>query len=323
MASAQQLQHLDLQRSVIILHGSGRTAAALNSGRYSRPVLQHKHRQQAESTSRRDVADLSGAEQAVSAVPPASPSPAAAGSGPGSDQGLQVLLMSECQLAFEAFVWQDGAGNPGHPSLLLYDLVSSAAKGLHNLRSLHWNRADSTLAAVILSQLVPLASRALTTLHLSSCSLPEDPSRCWQGLAAATNLRVLDLNHTGFSRQGYANPCGTNPTVALLTAVARMRLQVLWLAGWRFFFADFKPLAGLSGCLESLDLTRARDVDDRTLWSLTNLTSEQGGSVWMVGAWSWAKDLEQFRDAGCGVAGAAVSTGFRSAAQTAEVCRHW
>jgi hypothetical protein len=119
-----------------------------------------------------------------------------------------------------------------------------------------------------------MASRGMRELRLSSCSLPEDPSRCWQGLAAATHLRILDLNDTGFGRQGYAEPCGTNPTVALLTAVARMRLEALGLAGWRFYFANFKPLAGLSGCLVSLDLTRARDVTDSTLWSLTHLTSE-------------------------------------------------
>jgi hypothetical protein len=187
--------------------------------------------------------------------------------------------MSECQLAFEAFVWQheEDPATPHaltHPSLLLYDLACSPARGVQDLQVLEWNRADSTLASVILSQLVPLASRGLRELRLSSCSLPEDLSRCWQGLAAATNLRVLDLNHTGLGLQGYAKPCGTNPTVALLTAVARMRLEVLGLAGWRFYFANFKPLAGLSDCLVSLDLTRARDVTDSTLWSLTNLTSE-------------------------------------------------
>ena len=187
--------------------------------------------------------------------------------------------MSEFQLAFESFVWQDNNNPadsqvPSHPSLLLYDLVVSSAQQLRGLHVLHWNRADAVLAAAVLSVLVPHASSHLTELKLSSCSLPEDPSRCWQGLATATNLRVLDLNHTGFSRQGYANPCGTNPTVALLAAVARMRLEVLRLAGWRFYFATFKPLAGLSDCLLSLDLSRARDVTDNTLWSLTNLTSE-------------------------------------------------
>jgi hypothetical protein len=54
-----------------------------------------------------------------------------------------------------------------------------------------------------------------------------------------------------------------------------MRLEVLRLAGWRFYFATLKPLAGLSDCLVSLDLTRGRDVTDSTLWSLTHLTSEQ------------------------------------------------
>jgi hypothetical protein len=188
--------------------------------------------------------------------------------------------MNECQLAFEAFVWEVNAATPmplSRPSLLLYDLVNSSTGALQNLKILQWNRADATLASVILSTLVPQAAKTLTELRLSSSNLPEDPSRCWQGLAAATNLRVLDLNHTGLSRQGYAKPCGTNPTVAMLAAVAGMRLEALWCAGWRFYFAGFKPLAGLGECLRSLDLTRGRDVTDSTLWSLTHLTSENPG----------------------------------------------
>jgi hypothetical protein len=186
--------------------------------------------------------------------------------------------MSECQLAFEAFVWQpnpNGVSIPPFPSLLLYDLVESSAHRLQNLQGVHWDRADSPLASVILSHLVPSACNSLTELRLSSSNLPEDPTQCWQGLATATKLRVLDLNDTGFIRLGYAQPCGTNPTVSLLSAVARMRLEVLRLGGWRFYFATLKPVAGLSDCLVSLDLTRGRDVTDSTLWSLTHLTSEQ------------------------------------------------
>lgn len=192
--------------------------------------------------------------------------------------------MTEVMLAFESFVWQqqqqqqlNAADNnpqaPSHPSLLLYDLVASSVHQLQQLRVLHWNRADKVLTAAVLGQLLPAACN-LTELRLQSSCLPDEPLRCLQNLAAATNLRVLDLNHTGFSQHGYVNTCGTNPTVALLAAVACMRLEVLWLAGWRFYFASLKPLAGLSECLRSLDLSRARDVTDSTLWSLTHLTSK-------------------------------------------------
>lgn len=287
---------LDLQRSTIILHGSGHTAGRISTGRYRRPLpgkLQDSQQQQQQEqgasrpSSRRDVADIpfednstrqvshkaamaGGQQLAGSAIQ------AAAGA-TGRRNGLRELYMSECQLAFEAFVWQEQPVDPhvpSHASLLLYDLVTSSAQHLQQLHVLHWSRADAALASAVLSQLVPRACSSLSELVLNSCGLPEDPSRCWQGLAAATNLRVLDLNDTGFSRQGYANPCGTNPTVALLAAVARMRLEVLQLAGWRFFFATLKPLAGLSDCLAALDLSHARDVTDNTLWSLTHLTSE-------------------------------------------------
>lgn len=277
LTSARKLQHLDLQRSVVILHGSGQTAAALSSGRCLQPQPRHQQGQ-VTGSSRRDAADFSGAEQGSAASTAAAAATAIAAS--SQQHGLRALLMSEVQLAVEGFVWpqQEPGGQVlpvlDHPCLLLYHLVSSAAMGLQDLQVLRWNHAALNLASAILSQLVPLACKNLTELRLSGCGLPEDPSRCWQGLAAATNLRILDLNHTGFSRQGYAKPYGTNPTLALLTAVARMRLEVLWLAGWRFYFADLKPLAGLSECLRSLDLTRGRDVTDSTLWSLTHLTSK-------------------------------------------------
>ena len=286
---------LSLQRSTVILHGSGATAGQLSSGQYhsnaAQPAARSRQHQQQHAcgprvlgSSRLDVAvcpddslGLGGGADTAAACNVRDPAAAAAGGRVQQQRGLQQLLMNECQLAFEAFAWEVNAATPmplSHPSLLLYDLVSSSTGDLQNLQILQWNRADATLASVILSSLVPRSAKTLTELRLSSSNLPEDPSRCWQGLAAATNLRVLDLNHTGFSRQGYAKPCGTNPTAAMLAAVAGMRLEALLCAGWRFYFAGFKPLAGLGECLRSLDLTRGRDVTDSTLWSLTHLTSK-------------------------------------------------
>jgi len=293
LAAAGDLQVLDLQRSTIILHGGGHTAGRISTGRYRRTLpgkLQDSQQQQQEQgasrpSSRRDVADIPFEDSSTRQVAHkaamadgqqlAGSSTQAAAGAAGRRNGLRELYMSECQLVFEAFVWQEQPADPHvPPHALLYDLVASSAQQLQQLHVLQWSRADAALASAVLSQLVPRACSSLSELVLSSCGLPEDPSRCWQGLAAATNLRALDLNDTGFSRQGYANPCGTNPTVALLAAVAGMRLEVLQLAGWRFFFATLKPLAGLSDCLAALDLSRARDVTDTTLWSLTHLTSK-------------------------------------------------
>lgn len=189
--------------------------------------------------------------------------------------------MSECGLALEGVAWHSLPQNPGapaDPSLLLLDLVLRSYLQLQNLRVLHWSRAASLLVDKIMSQVVPAAARALTDLNLSGGCLPRDPSRCWQGLAAATTLERLDLSHVGFSKQGFASVCGTNPTVALLAGVAGMRgLQELKLAGWRFYFANFHVLAGLTG-LSFLDLSGARDVNDGALWSITHLT----GDFWVA-----------------------------------------
>jgi len=96
------------------------------------------------------------------------------------------------------------------------------------------------------------------------------------GPGNATGLTQLDLSGVGFNRNSFAHPCGQNPTVALLAAVAGMScLRVLNLAGWRFYFATFHPLAGLSNSLVFLDLSHARDIVDGTLWSLTHLTGQQ------------------------------------------------
>jgi hypothetical protein len=304
LLSAKQLQCLDLQGSTVILHTDGHTAEQLRSGRYVSPAAaasQHKQQQGQHGpagSSRRDLAGVPVAGQSFPAAAAAgggcSGDLAVGGAGSSGSSGgsrgagdLQELLMSECQLALEGFPWHQAAPaadtlRPLQPSELLYDLVLCMPQQLQHLRALSWDRADAGLAYQVLSEAVPRARSCLTYLSFSGCNLPDDPSRCWQGLAAATRLRVLDLNHTGFSRHGYASLCGTNPTVSLLAAVAGMRLQQLKLAGWRFFFASFKPLAGLADCLGCLDLSRARDVTDSTLWSLTHLTSRWQGTHWSV-----------------------------------------
>jgi hypothetical protein len=185
--------------------------------------------------------------------------------------------MSECGLALEGLAWHTLPVNPdstpSDPSLLLLHLVLRSQGSLQQLAVLHWARATPPLVERILIQIVPAASEVLADLDLSGSCLPTDTTRCWQGLAAATNLTRLNLSHAGFSRLGYVTACGTNPTVAMLAAVAGMRgLKDLRLAGWRMYFASLHVLAGLQGSLCSLDLSGARDMTDGALWSLTHLT---------------------------------------------------
>jgi hypothetical protein len=299
-----QLRVLDLQRSTIILHGQGDTAARLLAGRYRRPQLLAATSQQQQqacgaaaggspasaSSSRRDVADVSGAKAAAhsndedaAAVASLSLSRPASGTTSEQQPGLQVLLMLDTQLAFEAFVWAAPVNEQHeHPGLLLLDMVAAAGRQrLEALQTLHLGMASSALTAAVLGQLVPAASSSLRELRLVSCSLPSSLTKCWQGLATATELEVLDLGGTNHSRHAHAAHSGTNPTVALLaTAVARMpHLNSLALSGWRFFFATLKPLANLANSLRSVDLSHGHDVTDSTLWSLTHLTGAGGGTA--------------------------------------------
>jgi hypothetical protein len=198
--------------------------------------------------------------------------------------GLDVLKMSECGLALEGLAWHALPANPDNtpadPSLLLLHLVLRSQGQLQQLSVLHWARATPLLVERVLCQIIPAASKVLSDLDLSGSCLPVDPAKCWQGLAAATTLTRLDLSNAGFSRLGYANSCGQNPTVAMLSAVAGMRgLRELRLDGWRMYFASLHVLAGLQGSLRSLDLSGTRDMTDGALWSLTHLTGGWHGIV--------------------------------------------
>jgi hypothetical protein len=195
--------------------------------------------------------------------------------------------MSECGLALEGLAWHTLPVNPdttpSDPSLLLLHLVQRSSGHLQQLAVLHWARATPLLVERVLCQIVLAASKVLTDLDLSGSCLQNDPSKCWQGLTAATSLTRLDLSNAGFSRLGYANSCGTNPTVAMLGAVAGMRgLVELRLSGWRMYFASLHVLAGLQGSLRSLELSGARDMTDGALWSLTHLT---GRLRWAAPHW--------------------------------------
>jgi hypothetical protein len=285
LSSCSSLTHLDLQRSTVVLNSSGPTGQLLRQGRY-RPPAQLQQQQQntkagycgicnpssSSSSSRRDICSQPSSSSSTL-------HPAAA----AEQAGLQVLKMSECGLALEDIAWHTLPANsdntPEDPSLLLLHLVVRSQGQLQQLSVLHWARATQLLVERVLCQIIPASSKVLSDLDLSGSCLPVDPARCWQGLAAATSLTSLDLSNAGFSRLGYANACGTNPTVAMLSAVAGMReLRELRLSGWRMYFASLHVLAGLQGSLKSLDLSGTRDVTDGALWSLTHLTGGWGAA---------------------------------------------